>query len=63
MKYDRYWAVTDPRHGKQPGTRQMIELPGLYSLSCNSLGPLRQGRFSDFFQNFGYRRLCRVKPA
>jgi transposase len=27
--YDRYWEVLIHRHGKQPGTRQMIELLGL----------------------------------
>jgi transposase len=27
--YDRYWEVLIRRHGKQPGTRQMIELLGL----------------------------------
>ncbi len=28
-EYDRYWDVLIRRHGKQPGTRQMIELLGL----------------------------------
>jgi Mu transposase, C-terminal domain len=28
-EYDRYWEVLIRRHGKQPGTRQMIELLGL----------------------------------
>lgn len=29
VEYDRYWEVLIRRHGKQPGTRQMIELLGL----------------------------------
>jgi len=29
MEYDRYWEVLIHRHGKQAGTRQMIELLGL----------------------------------
>ena len=28
-EYDRYWEVLIHRHGKQPGTRQMIDLLGL----------------------------------